>query len=425
MSNENIDKTKESPTAAQAEEQTEKHSYVISDLYSLIEESKNCDVLEEIDENCNTIELPDPEADARIQRIKDEAIAEYEAKKAEEAKELERKKSEERKSLRKTFSSCGWSVLLLMGIWMGLTLGVSVVAGIIEGLGDSGLIVLQTSPMDIYMKYYLIINEVTLLVAVFIASLLLKTKEPVKVEKRGVAFGKFLMLFPICFAISTAGNLISNTISMFSGSAEEIDELTQILSSTNVWIAFICTGIVAPIIEELFFRKMLIDRLRPHGEMVCLIVPSLFFALFHQNVGQLFYTFGLGLLFSHLYYHSGRCSLTIILHAVFNTIGTIPILFYDTIFELEDALYLVIDGAASPEILYEFIVPIIIYLVYALVLFALAITGIILICTNYKKIKISKSESVLSPAEQRAVFFKTPGIIISLIVTGILTLASL
>ncbi len=361
----------------------------------------------------------------RIQKIKDEAIAEYEAKKAAEAKALEDKKNEERKVLRKAFSSCGWALLLLMGVWIGLMLGVSVVAGVIEGLGISGLIELQTSPIDLYLEYALVVNEVTLLVAVFIASLLLKTKEPVKTEKHNVAFGKFVMLLPICFAISTAGNLISNTISMFSGSAEDIDELTQILSSTNIWIAFICTGIVAPIIEEIFFRKMLIDRLRPHGEMVCLIVPSLFFALFHQNVGQLFYAFGIGLVLSHLYYHSGRCSLTVILHAIFNTIGTIPILFYDTIFELEDALNLILDGAASPEILYEFIVPIILYLVYALVLFALSITGIIIICTNYKKLKISKTESALSPAEQRAVFFKTPGIIVSLIVTGILTLASL
>lgn len=390
-------------------------------------EDKKEEIFEETVSPENDEVLPDPEKEAEIAKIKAEAIAEYEAKKAAEAEALNKKKDEEKKSLRKTFSACGWSVLVLIGVWMGIILGFSAVIGFLEILSTSEFFNFQTSPQDFYMKYYLVINEVSLLVAVFIASLLLKTKNPVKPEKHSVSFGKFAILFPICFAISTIGNIISNAFTIFSSffGGNATDELTEILSSTNVWLTFVCVGIIAPIIEEIFFRKMLIDRLRPHGEMVCLVVSSLFFALFHQNVGQLFYAFGIGLVLAHLYYHSGRCSLNIILHAIFNMIGTIPLFFYDTLLELEDVLYRILEEGESFMILSEFVLPIMLYLLYALVLFALSISGIIIICTNYKKIKIQKTQSALSPAEQRTVFWKTPGVIVSVIVTGILTIASL
>ncbi len=401
----------------------EKHNYVVSDIDTIIEEKICCDVREESDENCNTIELPDPDRDAYINKIKEEAIKEYEAQKAAEAAELNARKEEAKKALKKTFSACGWSILLLMGVWIGLTCCFLIGATIMEGL--SGFLELKTSPMELYTKYYLVLNEAALLVAVFIASLLLKTKETVKPEKRSVSFKKFLMLIPISFAVRTAGNLISSAITMFTGSLAEADELTELLSQTNPWLAIVFVGIVAPIIEELFFRKMLIDRLRPHGEMACLIVSALFFGLFHQNISQFFYAFGMGIVLAHLYYHSGRYSLAVVLHAIFNITGVIPLFFYDSLFELIDVLYLIEDGSTSVHALVPFIPTLIVYLVYALVLFALTIVGTIIIGMNYKKFKIQKSNSPLSPAEQRNVFWKTSGIIAAVAVTGVLTLLSL
>ena len=170
---------------------------------------------------------------------------------------------------------------------------------------------------------------------------------------------------------------------------------------------------------------MLIDRLRPHGEMACLIVSALFFGLFHQNIEQFFYAFGMGLVLAHLYYHSGKYHLAVIIHAIFNITGIIPLFFYDSLLEFIDTAYLIAEGSASIDALIPFASTIIAYFIYALVLLALTIVGIIIIGTNYKKFKIQKSSSPLSPAEQREVFWKTPGIIVAVAVTAVLTLLSL
>ena len=391
---------------------------LISDLVNSPAEEEFCATEE------NIREYTEEELEA-IKTIKEEAIAEYKAQKAAEEAELATRKTEAKKVMKKTFSACGWALLVLTGVWIGIVSISSVIAGILEAFALRGFLSFPFSIQELFTKYYLIINEAALLIAVFIASLVLKTKESTKPEKRPVSFKKFMILIPISFAVRTAGTLISNAISTVTGSYSEVPELTELLANTNVWIAFIFVGIVAPIIEELFFRKMLIDRLRPHGEMACLIVSALFFGLFHQNIEQFFYAFGMGLVLAHLYYHSGKYHLAVIIHAIFNITGIIPLFFYDSLLEFIDTAYLIAEGSASIDALIPFASTIIAYFIYALVLLALTIVGIIIIGTNYKKFKIQKSSSPLSPAEQREVFWKTPGIIVAVAVTAVLTLLSL
>ena len=391
---------------------------LISDLVNSPAEEESCDAEE------NIREYTKEELEA-IKAIKEEAVAEYKAQKAAEEAELAARKTETKKAMKKTFSSCGWALLVLMGVWLGIVNISSITAGILEAFALRGWLSFPFSIQELFTKYYLIINEAALLIAVFISSLVLKTKEAPKPEKRPVSFKKFLLLIPISFAVRTAGTLISNAISMVSGSYSESDELTVLLLDMDIWVVFVCVGIIAPIIEELFFRKMLIDRLRPHGEMACLIVSSLFFGLFHQNIGQFFYAFGMGLVLAHLYYHSGKYHLAVIIHAIFNITGIIPILFYDSLIEAIETAYLLIEGSAPIDALLPFVSTIIAYFIYAVVLLALTIAGIIIIGTNYKKFKIQKSNSPLSPAEQREVFWKTPGIIVAVAITAALTLLSL
>jgi membrane protease YdiL (CAAX protease family) len=395
---------------------------LISDLINSPVEEEFCATEE------NIHEYTEEELEA-IKAIKEEAIAEYKVQKAAEEAELAARKTETKKAMKKTFSSCGWALLVLMGVWLGIVLIASIASSIADLILDAyaarGWLSFPFSIQELFTKYYLIINEAALLIAVFISSLVLKTKESTKPEKRPVSFKKFMILIPISFAVRTAGTLISNAISTVTGSYSEVPELTELLANTNVWIAFIFVGIVAPIIEELFFRKMLIDRLRPHGEMACLIVSALFFGLFHQNIEQFFYAFGMGLVLAHLYYHSGKYHLAVIIHAIFNITGIVPLFFYDSLLEFIDTAYLIAEGSASIDALIPFASTIIAYFIYALVLLALTIVGIIIIGTNYKKFKIQKSNSPLSPAEQREVFWKTPGIIVAVAVTAVLTLLSL
>lgn len=77
----------------------------------------------------------------------------------------------------------------------------------------------------------------------------------------------------------------------------------------------------APIVEELLYRKMLIDRIAAYGDGVSVVVSGLLFGLAHGNFSQFFYAFGLGALFAYVYIKTGHIGYTIGFHMFFNLIG--------------------------------------------------------------------------------------------------------
>ena len=65
--------------------------------------------------------------------------------------------------------------------------------------------------------------------------------------------------------------------------------------------------------------------MRQYGELTCVLISGVLFALFHGNFTQFFYAFGLGALFAYVYFRSGSLILTFLLHAIFNIIaGVLP-----------------------------------------------------------------------------------------------------
>ena len=76
-------------------------------------------------------------------------------------------------------------------------------------------------------------------------------------------------------------------------------------------------------IEEFTFRKTLIDRLRPYGETTAIFFSALAFGLFNGNFSQMFYAFGMGLVFGTIYEKTGRLRYSLILHMATNFIGGI------------------------------------------------------------------------------------------------------
>ncbi len=101
---------------------------------------------------------------------------------------------------------------------------------------------------------------------------------------------------------------------------------------------FIFMVIVAPICEELIFRRMVFRRLLPMGENFAIIMSALLFALFHSNLFQLFYAFALGVLFGCVVVKTGRIRYTIALHMMLNLLGSVLIIALEP-FELATIIY--------------------------------------------------------------------------------------
>ena len=338
---------------------------------------------------------------------------------AEEAARAEKEKS--RKKMRKCFNSCGWSVFTLIICWLTASFFVGTVISVFEYAG--------VLAYDFYDRYYMLFNELTLGIAILFAWLVLRSVPKAEFQKGKFSFGKLMSLFPIAIAMGYAGNIVSNifitTWNLFTGN-EVTNEVSELIMGSDIWISFVFVGIVGPILEELFFRKLLIDRLRPYGEVASVVISASFFALFHMNFSQLLYAFGVGLILGYLYYRSGNFTLTASLHVLFNLVmGVIPMVFYGPILEFYDVIANVTDESEMLSVFAEYIIPFALYGIYALALFALVITGIVFFCSNIKKLKLRKSEYALEKEDYRTALVKSAGMIAAVAVLLLLTVMSL
>ena len=155
------------------------------------------------------------------------------------------------------------------------------------------------------------------------------------------AVSMYLIAFPIALALLQAipkckepsgeswgaeGFLVVLVISMGIGLAGLSGEnLEGLLMSSNVWVNLLCTAVLAPVVEELLFRKLLMDRLLGYGEWAAVLVSGFMFGMAHGNFGQFFYAFGLGLVWAYMYAKTGRVSFTIVLHMIFNLMGGVMV----------------------------------------------------------------------------------------------------
>lgn len=86
--------------------------------------------------------------------------------------------------------------------------------------------------------------------------------------------------------------------------------------------------LIAPVCEELMFRRMLLERLRPWGEGFAVAASALCFGLFHGNLSQFFYSAAVGVVLGIAAVRSGCLWQCMLLHAGLNavSVGLVPLL---------------------------------------------------------------------------------------------------
>ena len=80
----------------------------------------------------------------------------------------------------------------------------------------------------------------------------------------------------------------------------------------------ITVGIVIPILEELIFRRLVINSTCKYGYGAAIMISAFTFAVYHGNFIQFFYAFGLGILFAYIYCKTGKLRYTVLLHMAYN-----------------------------------------------------------------------------------------------------------
>jgi membrane protease YdiL (CAAX protease family) len=110
--------------------------------------------------------------------------------------------------------------------------------------------------------------------------------------------------------------------------------LESVTEDMSAGLMFLSMVLVAPICEELIFRRILFRRLLPMGENFAILMSALAFSLFHCNLFQAVYAFALGVLFGCVIVKTGRLRYTVALHMILNFLGSVVVVLvtpYDTL----------------------------------------------------------------------------------------------
>ncbi len=140
------------------------------------------------------------------------------------------------------------------------------------------------------------------------------------------SIGKLGAFFLFSLGVLEAGNLFGSFLMALAGLIKGepiINEIQELIISMDPWIIFISAVIAAPVMEELVFRKFLLDRIGGYGCWTAMVVSGLIFGIAHGNFYQFFYAFGLGMIFAYVYLHTGKIIYTIVFHMLINFMGSI------------------------------------------------------------------------------------------------------
>ena len=182
--------------------------------------------------------------------------------------------------------------------------------------------------------------------------------------------------------------------------------MLDVIGSINPLVNFLVVVICAPIMEELMFRKMIVDRTASYGEGVSVIFSGLLFGLFHGNLVQFAYAFLLGAFFGYIYIKTKNIVYPIILHMLINFLGSfVSSLLIDASGYME-LMEIMASDRAEAELLpfmMDHIVGLALFVLYTMALMGFVLTGIILFFVNLKKFKFETGEAPIEKGQK----FKT------------------
>ncbi len=139
------------------------------------------------------------------------------------------------------------------------------------------------------------------------------------------SFGWLFQVFLMGYGVSTVFNAIGTILNKSTGGTDATGDISSLVS-TGLVMTFLIPVVIGPIVEELIFRKLLIDRIRRFGEWNAVLFSALAFGLFHMNLPQFCYAVSVGLMLGYVYVKTGKILYTIIMHILLNGASSLIVL---------------------------------------------------------------------------------------------------
>ncbi len=198
-------------------------------------------------------------------------------------------------------------------------------------------------------------------------------------QKHSMKPFQVILAFLMSYALLMAGNIIGLCVTMgigFIKGEPVVNNLAEVVGGGNIWISAIYMVILAPVFEEYLFRKLICAKALPYGQGMAIVISGLMFGLFHGNFNQFFYAFFLGCFFAFIYVKTGRLRYTIILHMMVNFMGSVV---GGLLLQNVDLEQITVSGMVISAL-------------YLLCVFAIVITGAVLLLANLSKLKADAGE---------------------------------
>lgn len=244
--------------------------------------------------------------------------------------------------------------------------------------------------------------------------------EEISAQKPKFGIGKAIIALIISFSalyiFAQVGSTVNDFFNLISGGIlGNNNALGDLLDDTPWYVTIIGTCILAPLMEEIVFRKWIIDRARPFGEFASCLLSGLMFGLFHGNFLQGFYATALGFIFAYVYIRTSNIWYTIVLHSIINLFGSIIMPALVSSENINKINLIVNEGIVNSETLTALAV----VLTAEILTFATVIAGIVLFLVFVKKL-VFKKPPLLDTGEKPAkVMFGNAGVIAALIVFSV------
>lgn len=226
------------------------------------------------------------------------------------------------------------------------------------------------------------------LVAFPVGICIFRLVKPGKLPRKKLAVGDMVRLAFISIFMMYGGNFLATMIMSFLPTASQ-PGITGLVTSGSWAMKLLVMVILAPVLEEFIFRKLLLDRMAPYGGKLAVVTTAVMFGLFHGNFTQAVYATCLGLVLGYVYYATGKLRYSIGIHMGINFLGGIVsgwLLENLDLEALEDPARMA-EAMASPAFIG--------FLCYLAFILISMVAGLILLCRNARRVRFPVSDREL------------------------------
>ena len=261
-----------------------------------------------------------------------------------------------------TLNRMGWSMLIFIGLFNTTTTFSTTILAIKDYV---------TSPLwnAILTALYGVLASLCYIAPFFLTGLIYYAmSRRIRTERLSLDLHiprEFPLWVFVGLAVLTAAAYINSQFCTLIGYTVPIDMLTSgAYDSPTVVIQYMTVAIAPAFAEEFLFRGVFYTNLRPFGRTQAVLISALLFALMHQNIGQLFYTFVAGIAMALMFEMTGSIWCSVVFHLINNELSVLSeVLYYGRYGEAAEPYLSILDA----------------------VVFLLGIFGMILLVLYYKK----------------------------------------